>query len=85
MDCACEEGLERHFEMVLEYSHGILRQSDDALYRDGTRRRLRQGPGLFATDQLAATAAILDGTSSYASPERVLDALGLADAVMGQV
>ncbi len=84
LDCAADEGLERHFEMVLEYSHGILRQSNDALYRDGTRRRPEEGSGLFAADQLSATAAILDGTPSYASPDRVLDALGLADAIMGQ-
>jgi biliverdin reductase len=84
LECTMEEGLERHFELVLEFADCILRQSDDALYRDGTRLRLDQGPGLFATDQLAATAAILDAAPSYASPDRVLQALRLADSIMGQ-
>ena len=44
---------------------------------------LESGPRLFETDQLAATAAILDGSEPYIPMEQVLDGLSLADLVMG--
>ena len=45
---------------------------------------LSEATGLFKADQLAATSAILDGASSYASMDQVLAALGLADTIVGQ-
>jgi biliverdin reductase len=84
LECTQEAGQERHFELVLELEGIILRQSDNALFRDGNRQRVPPSKGLFKMDQLAATATILDGTPSTPSPERVLDVIGLADAIMGQ-
>ena len=84
VDCRMEEGLERHLEMVLEFEAGILRQEDRMVFQDGEQVELERGVGLFQTDQLAATASILDGAPPYASMDQVLAALGLADSIVGQ-
>jgi len=83
LDCRMEEGLERRMEMVLEFQAGIVRQENSRVFLDGKEVELDPSPGLFKTDQLAATAAILDGQESYISMERVLDGLAIADLVMG--
>jgi len=83
MDCRMEDGLERRMEMVLEFQGGIVRQENGRVFLDGKEVELEPSPGLFKVDQLAATAAILDGTESYIPMERVLDGLAVADLVMG--
>lgn len=83
LDCRMEDGLDRHLEMVLEFEQGIVRQQDRSIYLDGSEVSLEPSPGLFAADQLAATAAILDGQEPYISMERILDGLSVADLVMG--
>lgn len=83
LDCRMEEGLERHMEMVLEFQGGIVRQENGRVFLDGKEVELEESPGLFKADQLAATAAILDGQEPYISMERVLDGLAIADLVMG--
>jgi hypothetical protein len=82
-DCRMEEGLERRMEMVLEFQAGIVRQENNRVFLDGKEVELEPSPGLFNTDQLAATAVILDGKEPYISMERVLDGLAIADLVMG--
>lgn len=84
VDCRMEEGLERRLEMVLEFEDGNLRQEDRAVFEDGEQVELEPGSGLFQTDQLAATSAILDGTAPYATMDQVLAALGIADSIAGQ-
>ena len=69
---------------ALEFEDGILRQEDRMVFQDGEQVELERGVGLFQTDQLAATASILDGASPYASMDQVLAALGLADSIVGQ-
>jgi hypothetical protein len=83
LDCRMEEGLERRMEMVLEFQQGIVRQESGRVFLDGKEVELESSPGLFKADQLAATAAILDGEKPYISMERVLDGLAVADLVMG--
>lgn len=83
LDCRMEDGLDRHLEMVLEFEQGIVRQQDRSIYLDGAEVSLEPGPGLFAADQLAASAAILDGKEPYIPMERILDGLSVADLVMG--
>lgn len=83
LDSRMEEGLERQLDMVLEFEEGIVRQEGGEVYLDGTKIELEPIEGLFKTDQLLATAQILDGQESYIPMERVLDGLGLADLVMG--
>ena len=83
LDCRMEEGLKRHLEMVLEFEEGIVRQEDGEIFLDGSKVELEPSPGLFKSDQISATAAILDGVESYVSMERVLEGLSLADLVMG--
>jgi len=83
LDCRMEEGLERRLEMVLEFEDGNLRQEDRAVFEDGERVELQSGQGLFKEDQLAASAAILDGVSAYVSMDQVLVALGIADTIAG--
>jgi biliverdin reductase len=84
VECRMEEGLERHMEMVLEFEDGNLRQEGAQVFEDGEEVELSEATGLFKADQLAATSAILDGASSYASMDQVLAALGLADTIVGQ-
>lgn len=83
LDCQMEEGLDRHLEIVLEFDKGIVRQQDRRIFVDGEAVELTPGEGLFYTDQLAATASILDGTEPYIPMEQVLDGLSVADLVMG--
>jgi len=83
LDCRMEDGLERRMEMVLEFQEGIVRQEGSRVFLDGKEMEIGPSPGLFKTDQLAATAAILDGEEPYISMERVLDGLAIADLVMG--
>ena len=83
VSCRMEEGLDRRLEMVLEFEDGNLRQEDREVFEDGEQVELVQGPGLFKTDQLAATASILDRAPPYVSMDRVLLALGLADSIAG--
>lgn len=83
LDCHMEEESSRHLEMVLEFDRGIVRQQDRRIFVDGEAVELESGPRLFETDQLAATAAILDGAEPYIPMEQVLDGLSLADLVMG--
>jgi biliverdin reductase len=83
LDCRMEEGLKRHLEMVLEFQEGIVRQEGGEIYLDGSKVDLPASPGLFKSDQLSATAAILDGVESYISMEQILEGLSLADLVMG--
>ena len=83
LDCRMEEGLSRQLEFVLEFEQGIVRQEAGEVFLDGSKVELEPSPGLFKTDQLAATAAILDGEEPYIPMERVLDGLSLADLVMG--
>jgi len=83
LDCRMEEGLERRMEMVLEFQGGIVRQENSRVFLDGKELELDPSPGLFKSDQLAATAAILDGKEAYISMERILDGLAVADLVMG--
>jgi len=84
VDCRMGEGLERHLEMVFEFEDGNLRQDGHAVFEDGEAVDLPEAQGLFKADQLAASAAILDGETSYASMDKVLAALGIADTIMGQ-
>ena len=79
-----EAGLDRHLEMVLEFQDGNLRQEDKAVFEDGERIELDSAKGLFLSDQLAASAAILDGSKPYVSMDRVLAVLGIADTIVGQ-
>ena len=83
LDCQMEEGLDRHLEIVLEFDKGIVRQQDRRIFVDGGEVELTPSEGLFLTDQLAATASILDGTESYIPMEQILDGLSVADLVMG--
>ena len=83
LDCRMEAGLSRQLEFVLEFEQGIVRQEAGEVFLDGSKVELEPSAGLFKTDQLAATAAILDGEESYIPMERVLDGLSLADLVMG--
>jgi len=83
LDCQMEDGLDRHLEIVLEFDKGIVRQQDRRIFVDGEEVELVPGEGLFYTDQLAATASILDGTEPYIPMEQVLDGLSVADLVMG--
>ena len=83
LDCRMEEGLERQLEVVLEFEQGIVRQESGEVFLNGSKVELESSPGLFKTDQLAATASILDGEEAYTPMERVLDGLSLADLVMG--
>jgi hypothetical protein len=84
VDCKMEAGLDRHLEMVLEFQDGNLRQEDKAVFEDGERIELASGTGLFLADQLAASAAILDGSKPYVSMDQVLAVLGIADTIVGQ-
>ena len=68
---------------VLEFDKGIVRQQDRRIFVDGGEVELTPSEGLFLTDQLAATASILDGTESYIPMEQILDGLSVADLVMG--
>jgi biliverdin reductase len=83
VDCRMAEGLDRRLEMVLEFEDGNLRQQDREVFEDGEQVELPQGAGLFKTDQLAATASILDRSPPYVSMDRVLAALGIADSIAG--
>lgn len=83
LDCRMEDGLERHLEMVLEFEQGMVRQEDGEVFLDGSAVELEPSAGLFKTDQLFATASILDGDESYIAMEQILDGLNLADLVMG--
>ena len=83
LDCRMEADMARRFEMVLEFEEGMVRAENGAIFLDGAQVDLEEGGGLFAADQLAATAIILDGQEPYISMEQVLDGLSLADLVMG--
>ena len=83
LDCRMGEGVKRHFEMALEFEEGMVRAEDGKVFLDGSQVELEARTPLFEADQLAASAAILDGQDSYISMEQILDGLGLADLVMG--
>lgn len=74
-----EDGAKRVLELTLVLAHGTVVQIGRWMMFKGAPVTLPEGPGLFATDQLAASAAILDGTPAYVDRERVLAVLELAD------
>ncbi len=75
------EDLPRRTDMLIETTSGKVRLEGKEVLVDGVVSQLDEQPGLFASDQRRATARILDGGPSYVSDSRVLDVLGLADAL----
>ena len=78
-DFVMEPDAPRKLEMTLDHDNGsMLVVGAHLLYR-GVPVALPKGPGLFDQDQLAASAAIMDGGPVYVDRERVVAVLELAD------
>ncbi len=65
----------------LQTERGHIVQRGGAIELDGVDQGLPKPSGLFAADQLVATAAILDGAPPYVSWERIEAGLRLAEVL----
>jgi hypothetical protein len=75
-----EAGARRHLELTLVMEAGVALQVDQTLlWRGGPVSPPPQPLGLFAQDQRAASALILDDAPPYVNEERVIALLELAD------
>lgn len=75
-----EAGAKRQLELTLVLQGGVAMQvGSTLLWRGAPQSGPSGGPGLFAQDQLAASASLLDGAPSYISAERVAALLDLAE------
>jgi biliverdin reductase len=74
-------GLTRSTIITLDCDLGRLQQRDREIFIDDEPVPLPPEPGLFLTDQLAASAAMLDGAPHYLPTARLLYALRLRDAL----
>jgi len=82
LDLRHAPGEPRRFELDLHLDDGcVIRQRDRVLLEDDQQVPLPPSTGLFATDQLAASAAMLDGAAPYVARERIVGVLALADAL----
>ena len=73
-------GARRHLELTLVMESGVALQVDQTLlWRGGPVSPPPQPLGLFAQDQRAASALILDDAPPYVNEERVVALLELAD------
>ena len=79
LDFRSGAGLPRRTEIELDCALGRCRQVNRSIFVDGAAVELPDGPRLFAADQHAATARILDGGAPYLSRARLLAALALRD------
>lgn len=77
-----EVGARRHLELTLHMENGVALQVDQTLlWRGAPIAPPPQPLGLFAQDQRAASAVILDDAPAYVDQERVLALLELADSL----
>jgi biliverdin reductase len=76
-------GLPRRTRMVIRTDAGVWEQRDAALFLDGEPVPLEPSGGLFAADQLAATARMLDDAPPYVPDARILEVLDLAEELRG--
>lgn len=74
-----EAGRRRRTELLFETDQGEITLLDRILMHRGRVVDLERGPGLFLTDQLQASAEILDGTPPTVGRDAVLAVLALAD------
>jgi hypothetical protein len=75
-----EAGAKRHLELTLVLAGGVAMQVGSTLLWRGAPQVAPAGaPGLFAADQLAASAYLIDGATTYISRDRVCALLDLAD------
>jgi biliverdin reductase len=81
LDLRQEAGAARRQELILQLDHGTVMVVGRSLLYKGAPVALPEGPGLFAADQLAATAEILDGALPYVTSQRVVEVLELADRI----
>ncbi len=70
-------------QLTLRTPRGVLALQGRQVTLDGQPVPLPATPGLFAQDHAVATARILDGAPSYVSRGRILNVLGLVDALSG--
>lgn len=85
LDLRHGEDLPRQMHLSLELEGpgpSRIELRDRELFEDGEPVALPEGPSLFLTDQLAATARILDGTPSYIGEDRVVGLIALSDALV---
>ena len=81
LDFHSSAAFKRHTELTIDCQLGQCRQSNRSIFIDDTEVTLPPGPGLFALDQLTATARIFDATDHYLSDARILAVLALRDAL----
>lgn len=81
VDFRLAEGLPRHTSIRVETADQTVELRDHQVLIDEVAIDLDEGPGLFAQDHACAVSRIRDRGASYVPRARVLDVLGLADAL----
>lgn len=82
LECSQALDARRRTELVLEFQDGAVTLLDRTLMHRGAVVELERGPGLFFTDQLEATAEILDGTPPTTGRDNIIAVIALADQIM---
>ncbi len=67
--------------MEIEVPGAFWRYDGETLTRNGNTVPLPNSPGLFAEDQLVATARILDGAAAYVTEDAIVHGLDLAESL----
>jgi hypothetical protein len=73
--------LPRHLRLEIHTVTEVWNQDGDVLRRNGSTQTLLGPASLFASDQRAATARILDGARPYVSEERILHVLDVVESL----